>query len=64
MLAGQLREPCCDRRGEQLGARAGVLVTGAREVVETDEPDAERDREADKHDDERRERNERPRHDR
>ena len=59
-LDGQLREPCSDGRGEELGARAGVLVAGAREVVETDEPDAERDREADEHDDERRERNEGP----
>ena len=59
-LDGQLREPRGHGRGEQIGARAGVLVAGAREMVETDEPDAERDREADEHDDQRRERNERP----
>jgi hypothetical protein len=37
-----------------------MLVSGAREVIETDEPDAERYGETDENDDERRERNERP----
>jgi hypothetical protein len=37
-----------------------VVVAGAREVIETDEPDAERNRQSDKHDHERRERDERP----
>ena len=37
-----------------------MLVTRAREMIETDEPDAERDREADKNDDERSQRNEWP----
>jgi hypothetical protein len=37
-----------------------MFVSGAAEVIETDEPDAERNGETDEHDDERRERDERP----
>ena len=59
-LDRQLREAGRNGRGEELGTRAGVVVAGASEMIETDEPDAERDREADEHDDERRERDERP----
>ena len=37
-----------------------MIVAGAREVIETDEPDAERHGQPHEDDDERRERNERP----
>ena len=57
---GQLREACRDRRRKELGASASVLVARASEVIQADEPDAERDRQPDEHDDERSEGNERP----
>jgi hypothetical protein len=56
----QCSEPRRNGRGDELSASAGVLIACARELVETDETDAERDGYPNQNDEERRKWNERP----
>jgi hypothetical protein len=37
-------EPSRDSRRDELGPSSGVLVSGTRELIDSDEPNAERDR--------------------